>query len=77
MITLTCWQPLGEPFTITAVSEGLALDIAANNGATRAVNGLGETYRRLLGEWVAMPYVEVLTLIDGKRLVSLPIRRPR
>lgn len=53
MVTVRVWTRAGEQH-ITAPTNGAAFDRADELGAYRLVDGVGEVFRRIAGEWVGI-----------------------
>lgn len=53
MVTIRAWTKFGET-SITAGTNGAAMDQAESLGAWRLVDGCGEIFRRIDGEWVGV-----------------------
>lgn len=54
LVKLRVWLFDGREQIIEARTYGEAFDKAAEIGAWRAVDGFGEIYRRMEGDWVGM-----------------------
>lgn len=55
MVTVRAWTRNGEQ-SITAPTNGAAFDEADRIGAVRLVDGVGEVFRKLQGEWVGIGF---------------------
>jgi len=55
-VSLKCWKADGTQFSVTAPQAGMAHDLAEEQGAARIVDGLGEIFIKLSGEWIGIGY---------------------
>ena len=54
MVTLRLWFLDNEWRTVTAQTYGQAFDMADKTSAVKAIDGLGQTFYRVGGEWASV-----------------------